>query len=114
MKTKSGIILTGLILSLSLLPGCQPSYSTEMSVALTPPPADEAADPNTPAPQPVDPLDVLATVEKIAGKNGLERYTPTTSKPPSWTWPTPTTCGQTAAQPQRIPRIGNTPACRSI
>ena len=63
------IIMTGLI----FLPGCLESTSYERSVSLLPP-MIENADPNIPAPEPIDPLDVLIAAEKIAGKAGLKPY----------------------------------------
>lgn len=66
--------MMAVLLSVCLLAGCQTtSTSFETAVPLTP--ADLAiADPNTPAPDPVDPLDVLITVEKIAVKAKLLPY----------------------------------------
>ncbi len=75
-KKYSWLLFVLLVLCVLATPGCQPSYSTEMNISLTAPEIAESADPDTPAPQPIDPLDVLAAVEKIAGSNGLERYTP--------------------------------------
>lgn len=76
--TKKCKYLLFVLLALCVLsvPGCQPSYSTEMTISLTPPVMDEAADPNTPVPELVDPLDILAEVEKIAAANDLEHYSP--------------------------------------
>ena len=51
--------------------GCNPSYSTERVVSLVP---VENDDPNAIPAEPVDPLDVLIAVEKIAATNGLEMY----------------------------------------
>ena len=66
-----------LVFSLTgLLPlcGCLETMSYERSILLLPP-AMENADSNNPPPEPVDPLDVLAAVEKIAAKAGLKPYT---------------------------------------
>ncbi len=62
------------MLSVCLLAGCQTtSTSFETSVPLTLA-GVEKADPNTPAPDPVDPLDVLIAVEKVASKAKLLPY----------------------------------------
>jgi len=61
--------------TLCWLTGCVESTSYETSVSLLPT-VIENTDPNT-APivrEPVDPLDVRAAVEKIAGKAGLKPY----------------------------------------
>ena len=64
------IIAAGLL----LFSGCLESTSYERSVSLLPA-VVEGADPNIPAAEPVEPLDVLSAVEKIAGKAGLKPYT---------------------------------------
>ena len=63
-----------IVSSAVLLSGCQAPTTFETSISLLPPEV-ETADPNIPAPEPVDPLDVLIAVEKIASKAGLEPYT---------------------------------------
>lgn len=64
------IIMTGVV----FLSGCQTPTTYEHAISLQLPPV-EAVDPNAPAPKPIDPLDVLAAVETIAGQAGLKPYT---------------------------------------
>ena len=68
------ILLLIIVSSFLFLAGCQAPTTFEKSISLLPPEV-EIADPNVPAPEPVDPLDVLAAVEKIAGNAGLQPYT---------------------------------------
>ncbi|MBL7215206.1 MAG: hypothetical protein ISS71_05965 [Phycisphaerae bacterium] len=70
------LIIAGVILFLC---GCLESTSYERSISLLPP-AMENTDPNIPPAEPVDPLDMLAAVEKIAGKAGLKPYTATSDE----------------------------------
>ncbi len=70
MKTLTQLLI---IITCLLFAGCNPSYSTERVISLVPA-VDETADPNAVAAEPVDPLDVLIVVEKIAAANGLEMY----------------------------------------
>jgi hypothetical protein len=67
-----GVLAMGLA-AICLLSGCQTATSFETSVSLTSPPIEN--DPNVPAPKPVDPLDVLIALEKIAADSGLEPST---------------------------------------
>ena len=63
------IILAGT----AFLCGCQAPTTFETSVSLLPA-AVENVDPDAAPGEPVDPLDVLIAVEKIAGKAGLKPY----------------------------------------
>ncbi len=69
MNTKNIILLfsTGLL----MLSGCQVSTSYETSIPLV----VESTDPNVP-PERIDPLSVLAAVEKVAAKANMKPYTP--------------------------------------
>lgn len=73
MKTKIYRLLA-ITFGILLLSGCQMPTTFETSISLLPSEV-ETADPNVPIPEPVDPLDVLIAVEKVAGKAGLELYT---------------------------------------
>lgn len=60
------------LIILTIVSGCQPSYSTEMVISLSPKNVD--MEPDAPTAESLDPLDVLVVVEKIAAANSLKIY----------------------------------------
>lgn len=74
IKLNIGLIITAALL---LFAGCQPSYSTEMSISLESAVTNETA--QTPS-ESVDPIDILVTIGKIARDNGLQMQTPDTDE----------------------------------
>ena len=76
MRIKTQICLI-IAAGLLLFSGCQPSYSTEMSISLQPAATDKASAEQS---KPVNALDTLVVVEKIVAANNLKRYTPDTTE----------------------------------
>jgi len=74
MKPKLYLSLIA-VFGLLFLSGCQRPTTFQHAISLHMPPPTEGCDPNMPAPEPIDPLDILSAIEKVAGKSGLKPYT---------------------------------------